>query len=463
MMLDTEVMFDRVVRANAADAEQADRIVQNRFFRNMAGALSGTQEYMASEALHQLHGDERFDVVVVDTPPSRHALDFLEAPGVLARFLDHKVFKLLMLPTRGGLRVLNTAAQPLLRAIGRVVGSEVLADAVAFFQAFAGMEVGFRDRAASVMNLLISPQTRYVLVAAPRHDTVAEAVWFADQLRARGIGVAAAVVNRAHPRFGSGTAAEAAERATAEDDPDDRRPVGEPRRAAHDRRTRARGGRPARRPPRRGADWSRCRCSPATSTTSRAWSRSAPICSRDVRCRRRVAGNVGGVHILLATDADWIVDEITAALGGPDTSFTVCREGRVVVDVVAEREPDLAILDMQIGSKGGMAVTMALRLDESAGMLPHVPVIMLLDRRADVFLARRSGADGWLIKPLDPLRIERAVAAVMAGGTYVEGVPVPTADVRRSWPTRPKSTQSRPTLRRRTGARRVGLPPGYGV
>ena len=122
---------------------------------------------MASEALHQLHGDERFDVVVVDTPPSRHALDFLEAPGVLARFLDHKVFKLLMLPTRSGLRVLNTAAQPILRAIGRVVGSDVLADAVAFFQAFAGMEVGFRDRASSVMNLLISPQTRYVLVAAP--------------------------------------------------------------------------------------------------------------------------------------------------------------------------------------------------------------------------------------------------------------------------------------------------------
>ena len=135
------------------------------------------------------------------------------------------------------------------------------------------------------------------------------------------------------------------------------------------------------------------------------------------------------MHIVVATDADWIVDEITAALSGPETNFTVCREGRVVVDVVAEREPDLAILDLQVGSKGGMAITMALRLDESAGMLPHIPVIMLLDRRADVFLARRSGADGWLIKPLDPLRIKRAVAAVTAGGTYVEGVTVPTSDV----------------------------------
>ena len=135
------------------------------------------------------------------------------------------------------------------------------------------------------------------------------------------------------------------------------------------------------------------------------------------------------MHIVLATDANWIVDEITAALSGPETSFTLCREGRVVSGVVAEREPDLAILDMQIGSKGGMAVTMALRLDESAGMLPHVPVPMLLDRRADVFLARRSGAEGWLIKPLDPLRIKRAVAAVATGGTYVEGVKVPTSRV----------------------------------
>ena len=417
MMLDTAVMFDRVVRANAADAEQADRIVQNRFFRNMVGALSGTQEYMASEALHQLHGDERFDVVIVDTPPSRHALDFLEAPGVLARFLEHKVFKLLM-PTRGGLRVLNTAAQPLLRAIGRVVGSDVLVDAVAFFQAFAGMEVGFRDRASSVMSLLISPQTRYVLVAAPRQDTVAEAVWFAEQLRTRDRGGGGGrQPGSSAVRVGIGGRGGGARwlrmirtwRPCGRTSPSCA-PSPKPNAMRSPRSTSAS----------RVHHSSRCRSSPATSTTSTASPRSAAICS---------SGNVDGVHILLATDVDWIVDDITAALGGPDTSFTVCREGRVVVGVVAEREPDLAILDMQIGSKGGMAVTMAMRLDESAGMLPHVPVIMLLDRRADVFLARRSGADGWLIKPLDPLRIKRAVAAVLAGGTYVEGVSVPTSSV----------------------------------
>ncbi len=218
MMLDTPAMFDKVVRANAADSEQADRIVQNRFYRNMADALSGTQEFMASEALHELHGDERFDLVIVDTPPSRNALDFLDAPGVLTRFLDHKAFKLLMLPTRTGLKMLSAATQPLLKAIGRVVGSEVLADTVAFFQSFAGMESGFRDRADAVEQLLREETTKFVLVASPQHDTVVEAVWFAEQLVAHRFVVSAAVVNRVQPRFGVGTVADAASRcATATD------------------------------------------------------------------------------------------------------------------------------------------------------------------------------------------------------------------------------------------------------
>lgn len=142
------------------------------------------------------------------------------------------------------------------------------------------------------------------------------------------------------------------------------------------------------------------------------------------------------MHILLATDADWLVEDVTAALGGPDTSFTVCREGRVVSTLVAQRVPDVAILDLQIGSMGGMAVTMALRLDESSGALDHVRVLMLLDRRADVHLARRSGAEGWMVKPLDPLRLKRAVRAVIDGDSFTEGLerapepaeePAPTA------------------------------------
>ena len=126
------------------------------------------------------------------------------------------------------------------------------------------------------------------------------------------------------------------------------------------------------------------------------------------------------MHVLLASDAQWVVDEVVAALGGPETSFTVCRNGRDVTDVVKARTPDLAILDLQSGSMGGMAVTMNLRLDESSGALPHVPVLMLLDRTADVFLARRSGAEGWLIKPLDALKIQRAVDAVLNPPPVVE-------------------------------------------
>jgi anion-transporting ArsA/GET3 family ATPase len=209
MMLDTAATFDGLVERYAADEAQVERILGNPFYRNMAGALSGTQEYMAAEKLHELHGDERFDLVIVDTPPSRSALDFLEAPGVLARFLDHRLFRLLMLPTRTGLKALGSAAQPVLRAIGRVVGSDVLADTVAFFQAFAGMESGFRERANEVVELIRSDVTAFVIVASPRHDTIEEAVWFGEQLVEQKVDVAAAIVNRTHPEFGDGTSLDA--------------------------------------------------------------------------------------------------------------------------------------------------------------------------------------------------------------------------------------------------------------
>jgi anion-transporting ArsA/GET3 family ATPase len=215
MMLDTAVTFDAVVRRYATDEAQAERILANSFFRNMATSLSGTQEYMAAETLYLLHHDDRFDLVVVDTPPTRNALDFLQAPGVLARFLDHKLFKLLMLPARGGMRVVNLATQPLLRAIGRVVGSDVLADVVAFFQSFAGMEGGFRERADDVIGLLRSDTTRFVVIASPRLETISEAVWFADQLGQQGITQLAGIVNRVHPAFGEGTSNDARAKAEA--------------------------------------------------------------------------------------------------------------------------------------------------------------------------------------------------------------------------------------------------------
>jgi anion-transporting ArsA/GET3 family ATPase len=206
-MLDPAATFDDIVRQTAPTPERAEQILANRFYRNISGSLSGTQEYMAAERLNALHHDSRFDVVVVDTSPSREALDFLEAPATLTRFLDHPVFKLLMLPARRGLGVLNVAAQPVLRSIGKVVGGAVLADAIAFFHAFEGMEAGFRERAAEVMGLLRSPASRYVLIASPKRDTVDEARYFADRLEESSLQVSALVVNRSTPRFGMPTAA----------------------------------------------------------------------------------------------------------------------------------------------------------------------------------------------------------------------------------------------------------------
>jgi len=119
------------------------------------------------------------------------------------------------------------------------------------------------------------------------------------------------------------------------------------------------------------------------------------------------------VHILVATDAQYVVNDVTSALSGPDVRFTICSEGREVSRLVSKGDVDIAILDLQIGSKGGMAVAMDLRLDHSAGRLPAVKVLMLLDRTADVHLAKRSAADSWLVKPTDPLTLKRAVRDVL--------------------------------------------------
>ena len=121
------------------------------------------------------------------------------------------------------------------------------------------------------------------------------------------------------------------------------------------------------------------------------------------------------MHILLATDAQWVLDEVVAALGSPETSFTVCSNGRDVTAAVTARTPDLAVLDSQIGSMGGFAVTMDLRLDETGGRLPHIPVLMLFDRDADAQLAKRSGADIWLVKPLNALTLRRTAQSLIAG------------------------------------------------
>jgi anion-transporting ArsA/GET3 family ATPase len=201
-MLDTKSTFDALVLKHAATPEQGERILANRFYRNISGALSGTQEYMAMEKLYELHDESDFDLVVVDTPPTRHALDFLDAPRRLSRFLEHRLFRLLVSPSRGLVKAVNMAAQTFLRTVSKVVGGDVVDDAIAFFQAFEGMEEGFRERAERVNELLSAPGTAFVLVASPRRDTVGEAHFFAERLQEAGIAVEGLVVNRVHPTFG---------------------------------------------------------------------------------------------------------------------------------------------------------------------------------------------------------------------------------------------------------------------
>ena len=201
LMLDPKGTFDDLVHRYSETSEQAEGILSNRIYRNLTGALSGTQEYMAMEKLYELSDEGGFDLIVVDTPPTRNALDFLDAPRRLTRFLENKVFRALMMPTRVGLRVMGVAAQAFLRTISKVAGADIVRDAVTFFQAFEGMEEGFRARAASVRALLSDPSTAFLLVASPRPDSVDEAVHFSAKLTESGMSATALVVNRVQPRF----------------------------------------------------------------------------------------------------------------------------------------------------------------------------------------------------------------------------------------------------------------------
>ncbi len=138
----------------------------------------------------------------------------------------------------------------------------------------------------------------------------------------------------------------------------------------------------------------------------------------------------GVPDVLIAADGSWVHDEVRQALRGPDITVRWARTGPEAVAAVADRAPDLAVLDLQIGQMGAMAIALELHLEEGMGRLPHVPILILLDRRPDVFLARRSGAEGFVVKPLDPIRLRKAVAALLAGGTYEDDsykpVTVPT-------------------------------------
>jgi anion-transporting ArsA/GET3 family ATPase len=208
MMLDTKTTFDAVVQQYAPTPEQAERIINNRFYRNISSTLSGTQEYMAMEKLFELYADGGFDLIVIDTPPTRNALDFLDAPRRLTDFFESRVLRWFLLPymkAGGGiLRVANVAANTFLRVVKRVIGTEALEDTAEFFGNLEGMYDGFKQRARDVAALLRSDATSFVVVTSPAQDSVAEATYFASRLNESGLPFGALVVNRVHPVHGDG-------------------------------------------------------------------------------------------------------------------------------------------------------------------------------------------------------------------------------------------------------------------
>ena len=215
-MLDVRATFDGLVRSTAESPERARRILDNPFYKSLSSSLSGTRDYMAAERLHELSVDDRFDLVIVDTPPSRNALDFLESPERLARFLRHPIVRLLVAPGRGGLRVANIAAQPVLKLVSGVVGSAALGGAVDFLRAFEGMEQDFTRRALEVSSLLRSDDAAFIVVTAPHRYALREATHFVDELARLRVPLRAVVANRMPPDFGGADpAAESARAASA--------------------------------------------------------------------------------------------------------------------------------------------------------------------------------------------------------------------------------------------------------
>jgi anion-transporting ArsA/GET3 family ATPase len=208
MMLDTKSTFDKVVMRYAPTKEQAERIIANRFYKNISGTLSGTQEYMAMEKLYELHTEGDFDLIVIDTPPTRNALDFLDAPKRLTDFFESRVLRWFLIPymkAGGGImRVANVAATTFLKLVKRIVGGEVLQDTAEFFGNLEGMYEGFKQRARDVAALLQSPDTSFVVVTSPAQDSVQEATFFAARLNESHLPFGALVVNRVHPHLGDG-------------------------------------------------------------------------------------------------------------------------------------------------------------------------------------------------------------------------------------------------------------------
>jgi anion-transporting ArsA/GET3 family ATPase len=201
MMLDMKRTFDEIVEAHA-DPDRAAQILANPFYQSLSSGFSGTQEYMAMEKLGQLRRSDEWDLIIIDTPPSRSALDFLDAPQRLGRFLDGRLLRLLTAPAKLGgrayLRVLNVGFGVVTGALTKVLGAQVLRDAQTFVTALDTMFGGFRERADYTYQLLRAPGTAFLVIAAPEPDALREASYFVERLAVEGMPLAGLILNRVH-------------------------------------------------------------------------------------------------------------------------------------------------------------------------------------------------------------------------------------------------------------------------
>jgi len=197
-MLDPKRTFDELIERVAADADRAEEIKRNRVYRELSTAVSGSQEFTAVAKLYELDRDGDFDLLVLDTPPSRNALDFLDAPTRLTSFLEGRALKAFVRPTGVGMRVLSRGAAPLLGALRRVTGVDLIGDLTTFFGLLGDMTEAFSERARGVERMLRASTTAFLLVTSTQQAAIDEAIWFRRTLSEGGLPFAGVIVNRVH-------------------------------------------------------------------------------------------------------------------------------------------------------------------------------------------------------------------------------------------------------------------------
>ncbi|HEX2127828.1 MAG TPA: ArsA-related P-loop ATPase [Solirubrobacterales bacterium] len=198
MMLDAKETFDEVVRRHAPDEETRERILSNRIYQQLSNALAGSQEFMAMEKLFEIHAEDRYDLLVLDTPPSRNALDFLDAPRRLTQFIEGRALQVFMKPAGLGMKVFGRGASMMFGVLRKITGVDLLEDLSEFFQAFSGMAEGFRERARRVNELLADKETSFLVVCGPQGEPISEAVYFHRKLVEARMPFGGVIVNKVH-------------------------------------------------------------------------------------------------------------------------------------------------------------------------------------------------------------------------------------------------------------------------